>query len=277
MSYFQNMGDTFKWWVGVVVSRDDPLQIGRLKVRIFGDHGTPDDIADDDLPWCNVMMPINKASTLVEGGNAVGQSATGALNGSVVIGFYADGDSKQMPIAMGTMVGAPLNIPLGEGTTPQFAPTDMPYEARGIKSTRDIDFSEIGGFEPAGPLIGAQQAIYPYNKVEVTESGHLVEYDDTPGSERIFIRHKVGSYHHFDVNGDTANKSMGNNWEIIGNNKLQFIKANFLASVEGAYVITAKSSVLIQSGASISIQAAQFMSLSAGFGMTLNAPIILIN
>ena len=35
-----------------------------------------------------------------------------------------------------------------------------------------------------------------------TESGHLIELDDTPGYERIKITHKTGTYIHIDENGD---------------------------------------------------------------------------
>ncbi len=34
---------------------------------------------------------------------------------------------------------------------------------------------------------------YPNSQVKETASGHIVEYDDTPGGERIMIRHKSGS------------------------------------------------------------------------------------
>tara|TARA_B100000575_G_scaffold121996_1_gene97142 strand:+ start:67 stop:2145 length:2079 start_codon:yes stop_codon:yes gene_type:complete len=34
---------------------------------------------------------------------------------------------------------------------------------------------------------------YPNSQVKETASGHIVEYDDTPGGERVMIRHKSGS------------------------------------------------------------------------------------
>ena len=36
-------------------------------------------------------------------------------------------------------------------------------------------------------------AIYPYNHVFESESGHIKEYDDTPLHERIFERHTSGT------------------------------------------------------------------------------------
>jgi hypothetical protein len=51
--------DGFIWWVGKVVDIDDPLTLGRCKVRIFGYHGEEKDIANDDLPWAVAIHPIN--------------------------------------------------------------------------------------------------------------------------------------------------------------------------------------------------------------------------
>lgn len=42
--------------------------------------------------------------------------------------------------------------------------------------------------------VGRDESKYPHNKVTHTRSGHLVEIDDTPGFERIRIRHASGSY-----------------------------------------------------------------------------------
>lgn len=42
---------------------------------------------------------------------------------------------------------------------------------------------------------------YPYNKVFQTESGHQLEFDDTPGKERIRIGHKSGTYQEISFDG----------------------------------------------------------------------------
>ena len=34
---------------------------------------------------------------------------------------------------------------------------------------------------------------YPENQVKETSSGHIIEYDDTNGRERVMIRHRTGS------------------------------------------------------------------------------------
>lgn len=267
------MGGEFIWWVGQVVSRDDPLAIGRVRVRIPNDHGTPDEIADDDLPWARIMMPANKASTLVEGGNAVGQSPVGVINGSVVMGFYADGREKQLPIVMGSLPGAPLSVDVSGDTNPFTTPTDMPFEAKGIKTALDTPI----GFEPPFALLGATGSAYPYNKVEVTESGHIMEFDDTPGRERIAIRHRSGAYMHFDVNGDKVDKTPTNKWDIVGKNRLDYIGENWVMFANGSLVLSAEGSILMQATESISISAGKFLTISSGYTMSISAPLVLIN
>ena len=52
--------DGFIWWLGVVERRDDPLKLGRHKVRIFGWH--TDDlnlIPTDELPWATIIVSPN--------------------------------------------------------------------------------------------------------------------------------------------------------------------------------------------------------------------------
>tara|TARA_A100001011_G_scaffold313240_1_gene331016 strand:+ start:45 stop:266 length:222 start_codon:yes stop_codon:yes gene_type:complete len=51
------------FFTGVVEDRNDPLQVGRVRVRIYGLH-TDDKslIGTPDLPWCDVLMPTSTAS-----------------------------------------------------------------------------------------------------------------------------------------------------------------------------------------------------------------------
>lgn len=55
---------------------------------------------------------------------------------------------------------------------------------------------------------------YPYNKVTVTESGHEIHYDDTPGKERIRVSHKSGTYTEIYSNGDRTDFVVGNEQKV---------------------------------------------------------------
>lgn len=89
--------DGFVWFLGVVENRIDPLKLGRVQVRIFGWH-TDDksSIPSEDLPWAQPMFPSN-ASTL----------ASAPKEGDMIIGFFTDGESAQLPVFLGVLPGIP--------------------------------------------------------------------------------------------------------------------------------------------------------------------------
>ena len=80
----------FLWFIGVVEDRNDPLYAGRLRVRIVGVH-TQDKgaLPTADLPWALCVLPITAS-----GISGIGQSATGLVEGSWVIGFFRDGSYR---------------------------------------------------------------------------------------------------------------------------------------------------------------------------------------
>jgi len=114
------------FFFGKVESRDDPLQLGRVQVRIFGLH--PDDtnlVATHDLPWAFPIMPINSAMT-----SGVGHAPVGVLPGSIVVGFFADGIDRQIPMFFGTMSGGTGHFGAGgDGATGQPDMTSVPPPA----------------------------------------------------------------------------------------------------------------------------------------------------
>jgi len=99
----KNLGEQFIWWYGVVEDRADPLELGRVRVRCYGWHtDNLDDIPTKDLPWAQPIQPITSAAM-----GDVGQSATGLVEGSWVVGFFADGEEAQRPVIMGSIAGIP--------------------------------------------------------------------------------------------------------------------------------------------------------------------------
>jgi hypothetical protein len=79
----------------------------------------------------------------------------------------------------------------------------------------DLDSGLSGGAwsEPPSPYA----AEYPYNHVYESESGHIKEYDDTAGAERIHERHKSGSSYEIGPEGTKVTRVVKDNYEIISN------------------------------------------------------------
>lgn len=100
--------DPFFWFYGVVEDIKDPLKLGRLRVRILGDHTQSkkeNRIPTESLPWAYPINDIHSASI-----NGIGSSPTGIGQGTWVFGFYADSMDKQQPMILGSFGGIPEAI-----------------------------------------------------------------------------------------------------------------------------------------------------------------------
>lgn len=94
-SFIDYYGDQTRWFLGEVVNiKDDPLQLGRARVRIFGVY---DEIEEEDLPWAQIVVPVTHT---VHEGN--GQTL-GLLVGAQVFGIFLDGQNSQLPLIVGSI------------------------------------------------------------------------------------------------------------------------------------------------------------------------------
>ena len=222
-----------RWFVGIVVDIDDPKQLGRLRVRVVNE--TDDTaISVSDLPWATPIIPITSASL-----NGVGRSPTGLLVGSHVFGFYLDGQEKQLPMIWGTYAKLP------DGTQNS---NDVPALARG---TNDIPDKADGKIEPKS----SYAAKYPFNHVTKTQSGHVVEFDDTPDNERIRTYHKSGTYTEINKDGQEVSKIVGNGYEIVVKDKMVHVSGSCNITVLGDCNITAEKTLRLTSNTSIVLKA----------------------
>jgi hypothetical protein len=59
-------------------------------------------------------------------------------------------------------------------------------------------------------------SIYPYNQVARSITGHVYEVDDTPGNERVLIKHADGAGIELGVDGSVSISALGNRVEVAG-------------------------------------------------------------
>jgi len=90
--------DGFVWWIGIVEDIDDPLTLGRCKVRCFGYHPAKKDglVPTEDLPWALAIHPVNTP-------NLYGTPKAGDW----VFGFFLDAMSAQEPAILGYLPAIP--------------------------------------------------------------------------------------------------------------------------------------------------------------------------
>ena len=212
----------FYWFVGVVEDRDDPLKLGRVKVRIHNVHSDKKSVAPTSLlPWAHVMNSVHSASL-----NNVGIAPVGMVVGTTVIGFFMDATDSNYPVIIGTLASQKA-----DGTT------NLPLEATGVNRANKDPY----GVEP-NTKFGAK---YPYNKVMRTESGHVIEVDDSPNYERIHIYHKSGSYIEISSDGRTVRKSKNDDFEVVIGNKSVDVKGDITINATGNITITAGGALVL--------------------------------
>ena len=268
MQNFMGM-DGFIWFTGVVEDRNDPSQLGRVRVRCVGHH-TDDKtkIPTADLPWAHVMHPVTDPSM-----NGMGNTPSFMVEGTWVVGFFMDAEDKQQPVIIGTLPGIPLDSPDKTkgfndptGTYPKtnfLEESDINRLARADKNnvhdmiTKKIEFADqfkqietaqSGNFEM--PFDNSlNNTIYPYNHVYESESGHVREFDDSYNEERISEFHKDGTFYEITAGGDKVVHVKGDNYEFVAGSNFINVKGdvnlsvdgNFETLVEGNYNIRAKN------------------------------------
>lgn len=246
----------FIWWVGVVEDRQDPEQLGRVRVRCFGWHSDEKDkIPTDQLPWAHPVIPVNNPNVYTP------------KEGDMVFGFFIDGNNAQNPAIMGILPGKPIKKPdyskgfsdpatnlnsrpkkpddaaeaypkskyIKEQTTNRLSrgksdgtiiATRKKNLKKNIRSAKGITWNE-----PNPPF----KPTYPYNNALETESGHALEFDDTPGQERVHLAHKKGAYIEFDKDGTKLERVQKDNYCVIMGDDFIYIKGKAAITVDGNF------------------------------------------
>ena len=308
--------DGFVWWLGVVENRNDPLNLGRCQVRIFGWHTENKMlIPSADLPWAMPMLPVNSTQIIT------------IKEGDMVMGFFSDGSSAQQPVIMGMVPGIPTETPpLSNGFSDQRTaaelqkapkkPKSRKYNTNGQGVTieenitadrypnvlKEPTTSRVARNEKIDTTLVQERknnivnvktttsnwsepstkyaAIFPYNKVVETESGHLFEIDDTPKAERISTTHRSGTFEEIHPDGSKVTKVVKNHYEIImsdddvyimgncnitiQNNATLYVKGDYDVKVDGNYNLSIGQNYNISVGKNIVGEIGQNYTYRAG-------------
>ena len=239
--------DGFVWFTGVVEDRNDPSKLGRVRVRCLGLHTENKvDIPTADLPWAHVMQSTNNPSM-----QGLGNTPTFLVEGTWVVGFFLDAVEKQQPLIMGTLPGNPQAV---ADTTKGFNDPNGTYPSEKITHSNhalqesDVNRLARNDTDKAHAVVSAKNtaktstvptanssttwnepdsayaAAYPKNHVLETESGHIKEYDDTSGQERIHEYHTKGTFYEIDKDGNKSTRIVGDNYEVVAGSDFVNIK-----------------------------------------------------
>jgi len=195
------------------------------------------------------VTPVTSASV-----NGIGETPLGPVTGTWVVGFFRDGSLAQNPVYFGTIPAISSMLPnpnigfsdpsgvypkedfIDESDTNRLARNEKIEETIVEKKRNDIDEMEVpsgGGSssqitEPTTPY----NTQYPFNKVKETEGGHIQEFDDTPGAERIHWYHRSGTFEEIHPDGSTVLKVVGSKYEVTINDNNLHVKGNLNIDVD---------------------------------------------
>jgi hypothetical protein len=262
----------FIWWVGFVEDRQDPLKLGRCRIRCIGWHS--DDkklLPSESLPWATPAYPPNNTNTYTP------------KEGDMCFGFFVDAENIQEPVLLGVFPNIPLkpaNIQQAFSdprTDAQLSLSPRPPQSKtysldgsGIKISEKskADNYPVNLDEPTTSRLARNDtdtitktyiqerkdnivtgvstvnsswtepttkydAKYPYNNVNETESGHIIEFDDTPGKERIHIAHRNGSFTEWYPDGDRVEKITKDKYTVIMKDDNVYIMGKCNITVQG--------------------------------------------
>lgn len=152
-------------------------------------------------------------------------------------------------------------------------PDNLDTELQNI--VNDLNFKSLSSFIPKSeptweePL-APYDADYPYNIVSQTESGHVTEIDDSPGAERIHVRHRTGTYDEMQPDGSRVTHVFGNNYHIVAKDENVtisgvcnitingdanlYVKKNLRQVVEGDAVMEFKKNLRVTVGENFIIE-----------------------
>jgi len=106
------------------------------------------------------------------------------------------------------------------------------FEKMNNRRVGQMDIATASGKSWSEPKV-PWNAIYPYNHVHQTESGHIIEMDDTPNWERLHWYHRTGTFTEIHPTGIKVDKIVNNYYDIILGSRYEHIEANDYLTIDG--------------------------------------------
>lgn len=174
----------FKWFEGVVEDRFDPLELGRVRVRVYGLHSEQKvksekvGIPTEELLWMNCITPITSARV-----SGIGDSPTGLVEGSEVFGYFRD-QMCQVGVILGSIGGIEHKTNPDKGFSDPNGqyPREEYFGQQDVnKLARNMSLNDQGEPTTDGD-VGANST---YNQLQEVQTSVAVNPDDGPADDYV--------------------------------------------------------------------------------------------
>ena len=230
--------DGFVWWIGIVEDINDPMTLGRCKVRCFGYHPAKKTnlVPTEDLPWALTIHPLNTPNLYAS-----------PKVGEWVFGFFLDSMSAQEPAILGYLPAIPQAAAEYFGTKPSL--TRNFARVNTAKNSANTICWEIGN-----------------NIVEI------VTQSSTEANGHILIEHKTGAKVNIDSDGKISIYTPTNNILIEApNGDINLNAKNINLTASESVAITSTLATSVVAGGLASITAGGAFTATAGAYMNMTS------
>lgn len=143
----------------LVVDNEDPMKVGRVKVRVYSIHGISD-VSDENLPWATYCSPFGSANS--------GSFIIPEVNNTVYVAF--EGGNPQYPLYIGTAYST--------GKSDSYLVGNTSGRKRNVRA-RTVE-------KPVEAINNDVKVLYKSSK------GSIIMFEDTDGNECIRIQDAMG-------------------------------------------------------------------------------------
>lgn len=204
----------------------------------------------ENAPITPETIEIDYSSKLALGGAAGILSSIRAVASSIVSSLTGGTGGDEKKGSGGTKI---TNPKLTSDNLPYY-PLENYYNESDVSvfAQGEADYSFLNS--PHTPDTKAAPK-YPYNKSLYTESGHLIEYDDTRDAERILIYHRSGTYTEVQPLGDRHTRVVQSDYEVVCGDKEVTVCGDVKIVVKGNASIEVTGKTDITSGGNLTVSA----------------------
>ena len=149
------------------------------------------------------------------------------------------------------------NIKRTSVATSDFDGFDIPT----VGANLSVSGSSGSTFDMPTILAGTYAPVYPFNHVFQSETGHVLEFDDTTDKRRIQLTHAAGSYLEYSNDGTLVSHIISEKYDVVNSNLFAFTGGNEVQTIAGSLKVKVNRSdtsgnhydIEVGSGANINI------------------------